>query len=101
MEECEGELQSIMNIAFSDKGPDESSRAPCSLELTAINPTGHFVSMNYQRYVLGMPIGGSGYHICSRAASDSEVRSLISELFNAPAKKYGAIGAAQEFFPKT
>jgi len=99
MEECEGELRSIMNIVFTDKLTDKTSRVPCSLELTAINPTGHFVSMNYQRYVLGLPIGGISFYICSRAASDSEVRSLISELLNAPTKKYRAIGAAQEFFP--
>jgi len=101
MDECEGELRSYMNIAFADKSPDEESRVPCSLELTAMNPTGHFVSMNYQRHVLGMPIGGNDYYICSRAASDSEVRSLISDLFKAPAKKYRAVGAAQEFFPKS
>jgi hypothetical protein len=101
MEECEGEVQSIMNIVFADKLTDKTSRVPCSLELIAINPTGHFVSMDYQRYFLGVPIGsgGSDYYICSRAASDSEVRSLISDLFNAPTKKYKAIGAAQEFFP--
>ena len=101
MEECEGEVQSIMNIVFADKLTDKTSRVPCSLELKAINPTEHFVSMNYQRHVLGLPIGGSGFHICSRAASDSEVRSLISELSNAPAKEYKAIGAAQEFFPQS
>ena len=99
MEECEGEVQSIMNIVFTDQWTDEDSRIPCSLEIIAMNPTGHFVSMNYQRYVLGLPIGGISFYICSRAASDSEVRSLISELLNAPTKKYRAIGAAQEFFP--
>ena len=101
MEECEGEVKSIMNIVFADKLTDKTSRVPCSLELTAINPTGHFVSMDYQRHVLGMPIGGNDYYICSRAASDSEVRSLISDLFKAPAKKYRAVGAAQEFLPKS
>jgi hypothetical protein len=99
LEECEGEVQSIMNIVFADKLTDKTSRVPCSLELKAINPTGHFVSMNYQRYVLGLPIGGISFYICSRAASDTEVCSFISELFNAPTKKYRAIGAAQEFFP--
>jgi hypothetical protein len=56
--------------------------------------------MHYQRYALGMPIG-NGYYICSRPASDSEVRSFISALLKAPTKNFKAIGAAQEFFPSS